>query len=90
MWFVWQSDVITKKDDAITVEGQEVHGTADYQGPSFPPKPAHYIEPSAISASDLDKKLRENLEQKTMEWYRVMLRAKVDYIIYFLGFNRNY
>jgi len=71
MSFSWQSDATIKKDDAITVEGEEVHGTADYQGPSFPPKPAHNVEPPAISASDLDKKLRDNLEQKAVEWYGV-------------------
>ena len=58
---------------AIIVDGEEVQSAADYQGPSFPPKPterlfSYNLEPQTMSASELDKKLKENLEQKAMEW----------------------
>ena len=58
---------------------EEAKSTVDYQGPSFPPKPAerlpaaYNIEPLTMSASELDKRLKENLEQKAMEWYRAIL-----------------
>ena len=63
-----------EEGDAITVEGEVVPSKEDYQGPSFPPKPAERLspynaEPLTMSATELDKKLKQNLEQKAMEWY---------------------
>ena len=60
---------------AVIVEGEKLQTAEDnYQGPSFPPKPAerlstHIAEPLSMSASELDKKLRENLEYKAIQWY---------------------
>lgn len=72
-----------------------VRSTADdYQGPSFPPKPpaerfsTYNVETLSMSASELDKKLKENLEQKAMEWYDISLRTKLD-VWHVLGSNKN-
>ena len=62
----------------------------DYQGPSFPPKPterlpaAYNVEPLTMTADELDKKLKENLEQKAMEWYTqlAILQQQLDNVVF--------